>query len=79
MNPRQDAVVVLLAHAPARYAGTALADATTMLQDWTSPHTFGNPQCFFLVVLVTLLAVAAIFGVVTVVREVRAIRTSRRA
>ena len=41
---------------------------------WTSPQTFGDPQRFFLVVIVTLLSVAAIFGVVTIVREVRGLR-----
>jgi hypothetical protein len=50
-----------------------------MLPHWTSGQTFGNPQCFFLIVLVTLLGVAAIFGVVTVVREFRAMRAHHRA
>jgi len=38
----------------------------------------GNPQCFFLIVLVVLLSVAAILGVFTVVREFRAMRVHRR-
>jgi hypothetical protein len=50
-----------------------------MLPHWTSPQTFGNPQCFFLVVLVTLLGIAAVFAIFTVVREFRAIRTQRRS
>ena len=37
-----------------------------MLSHWTSPQTFGDPQCFFLVTIVTLLGIAAVFGVVTV-------------
>ena len=45
-----------------------------MLPHWTSPQTFGDPQRFFLGVIVTLLGVAAIFGVVTIVREVRGLR-----
>ena len=49
-----------------------------MLPHWTSPQTFGHPQCFFLIVLVTLITVALIFGVVTVVREFRAMRVHRR-
>jgi hypothetical protein len=49
-----------------------------MLPHWTSPETFGDPQRFFLVVIVTLLGLAAVFGVFTVVREFRAMRTQRR-
>jgi hypothetical protein len=49
-----------------------------MLQHWTSPQTFGDPQRFFLIVGVTLLTVAAVFGIVTVVREFRTMRTHRR-
>ena len=45
-----------------------------MLPHWTSPQTFGDPQRFFLVVIVTLLSGAAIFGVVTIVRELRGLR-----
>jgi hypothetical protein len=50
-----------------------------MLPHWTSPQTFGNPQGFFLIVIVVLLSAAAIFGVYTVVREFRAMRTRPRA
>jgi len=50
-----------------------------MLPHWTSPQTLGDPQRFFLVVIVVLLGVAAVFGVVTVVREFRAMRNRRRA
>ena len=49
-----------------------------MQPHWTSPETFGDPQRFFLVVIVTLLGIAAVFGVVTVVREFRAMRGRRR-
>ena len=56
-----------------------LRGGTEMLPHWTSPQTLGDPQRFFLVVIVVLLGVAAVFGVVTVVREFRAMRNRRRA
>lgn len=49
-----------------------------MLERWTSPQTFGDPQLFFLIAGVVLLTIAAVFGVVTIARELKALRTHRR-